>query len=71
MTLGGIDEGKLRKAFIDDAEELAQKLNQSLLLLESDVSERESDGKEVVNEVFRLLHSLKSESALLGFTVFS
>jgi two-component system chemotaxis sensor kinase CheA len=66
MALSGVDEGKLRKAFIEDAEELALKLNQSLLLLES-----EPDNRELVNEIFRLLHSLKSESAFLGFSVFS
>ncbi len=66
MALAGIDEAKLRRAFLEDADELAQKLNQSLLLLES-----EPDNRDIVNEIFRLLHSLKSESALLNFNVFS
>ena len=66
MALTGIDEGKLKKAFLEDADELAQKLNQSLLLLEN-----EPDNRDLVNEIFRFLHSLKSESALLNFNVFS
>ncbi len=66
MSLAGVDEAKLKKAFIDDAEELAQKLNQSLLILES-----EPDSKDLINEIFRILHSLKSESAFLGYSVFS
>jgi len=58
----GIDETRLRKAFLEEADELCQKLGDSLLALETD-----RRNPELVNEVFRLTHSLKSESALMGF----
>ena len=67
MSLGtGIDEARLRKAFLEEAEELSQKLGDSLLALETD-----SGIPSLVNEVFRLTHSLKSESALMGFAALS
>jgi two-component system chemotaxis sensor kinase CheA len=66
MSITGVDEGKLRHAFLEEAEELVQKLSSSLLLLEAD-----KDNHDLVNEIFRLVHSLKSESALLGYSVFS
>ncbi len=66
MATTGIDENKLRHAFLEDADDLVQKLSTSLLLLE-----KERDNRELVNEVFRLIHSLKSESAVLGYAVFS
>ncbi len=62
----GIDENKLKRAFLEEADELVQKLNESLLKLETD-----RDNRELVNEVFRLIHSLKSEAALLGYSVLS
>jgi two-component system, chemotaxis family, sensor kinase CheA len=62
MAVGGMDEERLRRAFLDEAEELSQKLAESLLSLELD---RANAG--IINEVFRLTHSLKSESALMGF----
>jgi two-component system chemotaxis sensor kinase CheA len=62
----GIDEARLRKAFLEEADELCQKLGDSLLALETD--RRNPD---LVNEVFRLTHSLKSESALMGFAALS
>jgi len=66
MAVAGIDETRLRKAFLEEAEELCQKLGDSLLALETD-----RGNTDVVNEVFRLTHSLKSESALMGFTALS
>jgi two-component system, chemotaxis family, sensor kinase CheA len=62
----GIDEARLRRAFLEEAEELSQKLGDSLLTLES--ARGDSD---ILNEVFRFTHSLKSESALMGFTKLS
>ncbi len=62
LSLGGIDEKKLLRAFLEEAEELLEKLNMSLLELERDRS-----NPELVNEIFRLTHSIKSESALLGY----
>ncbi len=66
MPPSGLDENKLKHAFLEEADELVQKLNESLLKLETD-----SDNRELVNEVFRLIHSLKSEAALLGYSVLS
>jgi two-component system chemotaxis sensor kinase CheA len=62
----GIDEARLRKAFLEEADELCQKLGDSLLALETD-----RQNTDLVNEVFRLTHSLKSESALMGFSALS
>jgi two-component system chemotaxis sensor kinase CheA len=59
----GLDDKKLLLAFLEEAEVLLEKLNDNLLELEKDTGNPDS-----INEVFRLTHSLKSESALLGFT---
>jgi len=61
-----MDESRLRHAFLEEAEELSQKLGESLMALESDRT-----SAHLVNEVFRLTHSLKSESALMGFAALS
>ena len=58
-----IDEQRLLRAFLEEAEELLEKLNHSLLGLEKDTT-----NPRLINEIFRLTHSLKSESALLGFS---
>ncbi|MGO9310200.1 MAG: ATP-binding protein [Spirochaetia bacterium] len=64
--MSGIDETRLRRAFLEEADELSQKLGLSLMSLESNRAD-----SRLVNEVFRLTHSLKSESALMGFTTLS
>ena len=66
MALAGIDETRLRRAFLEEAEDLSQKLGDSLLGLET-----EHGNAHLINEVFRFTHSLKSESALMGFAVLS
>lgn len=63
MLNTGIDDNKLKHAFVEEAEELLEKLNVALLSLEED-----RENKNLVNEVFRLTHSLKSESALMEFS---
>jgi two-component system chemotaxis sensor kinase CheA len=63
VSFPGLDDKKLLRAFLEESEELVEKLNDNLLQLEKDASNPES-----INEVFRLTHSLKSESALLGLT---
>jgi two-component system, chemotaxis family, sensor kinase CheA len=62
MTGTGLDEARLRRAFLEEAEELSQKLADTLLALEAD-----RGNQEIVNEVFRFTHSLKSEAALMGY----
>jgi len=62
VAFTGLDDKKLLRAFLEEAEELLEKLNENLLELEKD-----SGNPDSINEVFRLTHSLKSESALLGF----
>ena len=47
--------------FLDEAQEQIESLNQNLLLLE-----REGFDKEVINEIFRVAHTLKSSSAFVG-----
>ncbi|MCG8569644.1 MAG: chemotaxis protein CheA [Spirochaetes bacterium] len=57
-----IDENKLQKAFLEEVSELLEHLNKKLLELEN-----AHEDKDVINEIFRLTHSIKSESALVGF----
>ncbi len=52
-----------RKLFYEEARELISKLEETLMLLEDDI-----DNKEYVNEVFRIMHSLKGSGAMFGFT---
>ncbi|MCX8058850.1 MAG: chemotaxis protein CheA [Spirochaetes bacterium] len=54
---------KYKKAFLDEASELIEKLNSSLLELEENPKDRE-----LINELFRYTHSLKSESGLMGLS---
>ncbi len=63
---GATDDTRLRRAFLEEAEDLSQKLGTSLQALDADPSKTA-----LVHEVFRLTHSLKSESALMGFTSLS
>ncbi len=66
MAVAGMDESKLRSAFLEEAEDLCAKLGESLLALE-----QSGGGREPLNEAFRLIHSLKSEAALMGFAKLS
>ncbi len=66
MAAAGLDESRLRRAFLDEAEEISQKLGESLQALGDDRA-----NQPLVNEVFRFTHSLKSEAALMGFAVLS
>ena len=52
--------------FLDEAEEQVQVLDDGLLRLEKD-----PDNKELIQEIFRAAHSLKSASAAMGFTTMS
>ena len=52
-----------RKLFYDEARDLLSKLEDSLMLLESDLS-----NKELINEVFRIMHSLKGSGAMFGYS---
>ena len=60
--MGDVEEHRLLRAFLEETEELLEKLNRCLLELEKD-----NANLELVHEIFRLTHSLKSESALIGF----
>lgn len=57
-----IDERKILEAFLEEVKELLETLNQRLLDLEN--SPEDTD---IINEIFRLTHSIKSESALVGY----
>ncbi len=56
-----VEENRLLRAFLEEAEELLEGLNQTLVALEKDKANRG-----LIHEVFRLTHSIKSEAALLG-----
>ena len=57
-----IDEKRIRAAFLEEVNELLESLNQEFLNLEN-----APDDVDVINEIFRLTHSIKSESALVGY----
>ncbi|MCK4777991.1 MAG: Hpt domain-containing protein, partial [Actinomycetia bacterium] len=61
-----LDENKFQQAFLEEADELAQHLIENLLNLEKDPL-----NSDVINEIFRMTHSIKSEAALVGFNVIS
>ena len=65
LGVTGSDDARLKRAFLEEGEELVQKLSESLTALER------SPDNDVVNEIFRLTHSLKSESALMGYASLS
>jgi len=52
-----------RKLFYEEAIELLGKLEETLMLLEDDLN-----NKEYVDEIFRIMHSLKGSGAMFGFT---
>ncbi|MFK5857077.1 MAG: chemotaxis protein CheA [Bacteroidota bacterium] len=55
-----------RKLFYEEAVELISKLEENLMLLEDDLA-----NKEHVDEIFRIMHSLKGSGAMFGFTKLS
>ncbi len=57
-----INEKKIRDAYLEEINELLESLNHQLLSFENSPEE-----KEIINEIFRLTHSIKSESALVGY----
>jgi two-component system chemotaxis sensor kinase CheA len=65
VMVNGPDEARLRRAFLEEAEEIVQRLSESLARM------GESADRDLVNEIFRLTHSLKSESALMGYASLS
>ncbi len=50
------------KLFIDEAKDLLSKLEETLMFLEDD-----NTNKELINEVFRIMHSLKGSGAMFGY----
>lgn len=53
--------------FRDEAEELLQQIDADLLKLEEGVSSGQTD-PEIVNSLFRALHTVKGSAGMLGFT---
>jgi two-component system, chemotaxis family, sensor kinase CheA len=53
--------------FRDEAEELLQQIDADLLKLEEFASSKESD-PEIINSLFRALHTIKGSGGMLGFT---
>ena len=60
--MASMSDKKIRIAFIEEVNELLDSLNAQLLHLENT-----PEDKDVINEIFRLTHSIKSEAALVGF----
>ena len=57
---------KIIKTFYDECGELVDNLEKQLLLLE-----KTPENQELINEIFRLVHSIKSEAGLMGFNNFA
>lgn len=55
-------DNELRDIFYEEASELIQQLEQDILSLENN-----SDDKELINGVFRSVHSIKGSAAFVGF----
>ncbi len=53
--------GEYQDIFLEEADEQLQELNQNLLALEKD-----SNDQEIINNIFRAAHSLKSSAAFVG-----
>jgi len=58
-----MDMSQYLEIFIDETKEHLQSLNQSLLELEQN-----PDDTSVLNEIFRVAHTLKGMSGTMGFT---
>ena len=52
---------RMREDFLDEAEELTDKLNLQLVQLE-----KQPENHEVIHEIFRIVHTLKSSAAFVG-----
>lgn len=59
----GFSLGEYQDMFLEEADELLQELNQNLLKLENNPSD-----DEIINNIFRAAHSLKSSAAFVGLT---
>lgn len=57
---------EFRKKFIEEATDLINALEGAVLVLEED-----ANNPELINEVFRIMHSLKGGGAMFGFTMIS
>jgi two-component system chemotaxis sensor kinase CheA len=57
---------EFRKKFIEEATDLINALESSVLSLENNAND-----KEIINEVFRIMHSLKGGGAMFGFLAIS
>lgn len=58
-----MDMSQYLGVFIDETKEHLQSLNENLLLLE-----KSSDDKEILNEIFRMAHTLKGMAGTMGFS---
>ncbi|WP_036224412.1 chemotaxis protein CheA [Mesoaciditoga lauensis] len=61
-----MDMSQYLSVFVDEAKENLQGLNDAILKLESD-----PNSQDAVNEIFRLMHTLKGSSATMGFSKMS
>ena len=57
-----MDIDKFRSKFLEEAAEKIENLEQSLLALEND-----TENNEIIESVFRDMHSLKGGGAMFGF----
>ncbi|MHA1170076.1 MAG: Hpt domain-containing protein, partial [Candidatus Hodarchaeales archaeon] len=58
-------EGDMIKVFADESEELIQELEKNILLIER--TDDDTEVLEIVQSIFRVIHTLKSSSAFMGY----
>ncbi|HOR93322.1 MAG TPA: Hpt domain-containing protein, partial [Spirochaetota bacterium] len=59
----GFSLGEYQDIFLEEADEQLQELNANLLQLEKNPSD-----EDIINNIFRAAHSLKSSAAFVGLT---
>lgn len=64
MNRQDIDE--LTEVFIEESEEIVESLNKDVLSLEQYVDQPETMDRELINNIFRYVHTLKGNSGLAG-----
>ncbi len=57
---------KFAQKYVEEANEIIAKLEELILAVENDI-----DNKEIINEIFRLMHTLKGGGAMFGFNYVS
>lgn len=63
-----VDLAKFKNIFISEVEDQFQKLNENLIVLETNIREGKNDNEQILNELMRASHTIKGSSASMGYT---